>query len=405
MKKLCLEILQWLHKTGDEIRLLEGTIHAYLDCRPPDEPTIRVIEDDETSELLFAAEPTKNEENSIMAIDTGNGRGTIAKRKRVNKKGSVYYWYEGRVRINGKMHTVTGKTLEECLNRLNGVDSVPKTMFQSEETAIHTFNDILNIWMDKKVSKLAKSTQNSYGTCIRLHIPQSLKDKDPNSIKAYHIEEVLAKISQPRQRDITYIVITAAFRWASKNELCNNKSYEAVEHKKHKSNSRRPLEPHELELLLKTTENNIWLRDNILLYVWTGCRLKELYNTTAEDAIDWEGGFIKIWDQKTKKWKYPPILPPIVDILKSKNGRLVSSAQRFQQELREVCDKIGLNDISCHNLRHTCGSQLEALGVPMKTIQKWLGHNTLKVTEDIYTKKTDASIAKDIKNLIERLKN
>ena len=404
MKKLCLEILQWLHKTGDEIRLLEGAIHAYLDCSPPDEPTIRVIEDDETSELLFAAEPTKNEENSIMAIDTGNGRGTIAKRKRANKKGSVYYWYEGRVRINGKMHTVTGKTLEECLNRLNGVDSVPKTTSQSEDTAMHTFNDILSIWMDKKVSKLAKSTQNGYETCIRLHIPQHLKDKDPNQIKAYHIEEVLSKIDRPRQRDITYIVITAALRWASKNELCNNKSYEAVEHKKHKSNSRRPLEQHELELLLNTTKTNTWLHDNILLYVWTGCRLKELYNATAEESIDWEKGTLIIWDQKTKKWKYPPILPPIVDVLKNKEGRLVSCFRRFQDELRVACDKIGLTDISTHNLRHTCGSQLEALGVPMKTIQKWLGHSTLKVTEDIYTKKTDTELTKDLNNLIEKLK-
>ena len=37
--------------------------------------------------------------------------------------------------------------------------------------------------------------------------------------------------------------------------------------------------------------------------------------------------------------------------------------------------------ITFHELRHTFGTQLAAAGVPLRTIQEWMGHRDAKTTE------------------------
>lgn len=41
--------------------------------------------------------------------------------------------------------------------------------------------------------------------------------------------------------------------------------------------------------------------------------------------------------------------------------------------------------ICFHDLRHSCASLLLAHGIPMKSIQEWLGHSTFATTADIYS--------------------
>lgn len=72
-------------------------------------------------------------------------------------------------------------------------------------------------------------------------------------------------------------------------------------------------------------------------------------------------------------------------------------------KIRELCDSLGMKDISTHNLRNTFGSVLYDAGVDMKDIQAWLGHSTLKVTQDIYTKRRRKSTDKGIGELIQKI--
>jgi integrase len=43
--------------------------------------------------------------------------------------------------------------------------------------------------------------------------------------------------------------------------------------------------------------------------------------------------------------------------------------------------KAGVDQITFHELRHTFGTQLAAAGVPLRTIQEWMGHADAKTTE------------------------
>lgn len=40
-----------------------------------------------------------------------------------------------------------------------------------------------------------------------------------------------------------------------------------------------------------------------------------------------------------------------------------------------------INTVTFHELRHTFGTRMSAAGVPMRTIQHWMGHADIKTTQ------------------------
>ncbi len=49
--------------------------------------------------------------------------------------------------------------------------------------------------------------------------------------------------------------------------------------------------------------------------------------------------------------------------------------------LERACQITGIERITPHVLRHTCASWQVQAGVPLYTVQRWLGHSTIKMTE------------------------
>jgi integrase len=54
--------------------------------------------------------------------------------------------------------------------------------------------------------------------------------------------------------------------------------------------------------------------------------------------------------------------------------------RRFKQAL----ERAQVHEITFHELRHTFGTTMAAAGVPMRTIQEWMGHDDIKTTQ-VYT--------------------
>lgn len=65
------------------------------------------------------------------------------------------------------------------------------------------------------------------------------------------------------------------------------------------------------------------------------------------------------------------------------------SVKALDERLAAAVKAAGVQPVTCHGLRHTFGTQCARAGVPMRTLQQWMGHARISTTE-IY-----AAFAKD----------
>jgi integrase len=53
---------------------------------------------------------------------------------------------------------------------------------------------------------------------------------------------------------------------------------------------------------------------------------------------------------------------------------------RLVKRFKAAVARAGLRDVRFHDLRHTFGTAMAAAGVPMRTLQEWMGHRDFKTT-------------------------
>jgi integrase len=53
---------------------------------------------------------------------------------------------------------------------------------------------------------------------------------------------------------------------------------------------------------------------------------------------------------------------------------------RLLKRFKASAKQAGLRPVRFHDLRHTFGTRMAAAGVPLRTIQEWMGHRDFKTT-------------------------
>jgi integrase len=164
------------------------------------------------------------------------------------------------------------------------------------------------------------------------------------------------------------------------------------------SSSRAPefLSEGEISSLLQSCPERIF--PLVFTAIYTGCRQSELFNLKWED-INFEKNQIVIQskeDWHTKSYRYRVI--PIDDDLKymlaylkeNSNGReyvfpALNGGKLNKNQIRRSYMKAvktaGINSTDFKILRHTYASHLVMRGINIRTVQKLLGHHSVKVTE------------------------
>jgi integrase len=54
---------------------------------------------------------------------------------------------------------------------------------------------------------------------------------------------------------------------------------------------------------------------------------------------------------------------------------------KLTRKFKDACEAAGVRVIRFHDLRHTFGTTLAAAGVPLRTIQEYMGHADVKTTQ------------------------
>lgn len=136
---------------------------------------------------------------------------------------------------------------------------------------------------------------------------------------------------------------------------------------------------------------------NIILWTLylTGLRVGELVKLKQKD-IDLANNIIYVWEAKGNKDRKIPIGNKLKEKLKDyiENIRLNIDTDSFfcsrsgkvsipyiQREMKRAVMQSGINkEISPHNLRHSFASNLLKKGVDVNTVQRLLGHTSIKTT-------------------------
>lgn len=65
-------------------------------------------------------------------------------------------------------------------------------------------------------------------------------------------------------------------------------------------------------------------------------------------------------------------------------GGVPMTAEKYSQALRRLCLVVGVDPVTPHAFRHFHATELLSAGVPVKAVQRRLGHSSARVTLDVY---------------------
>ena len=196
-----------------------------------------------------------------------------------------------------------------------------------------------------------------------------------------------------------------ANKWLSDNPFINYRS-------KAKAKEKEFLMPQELEAIAikrVTIDRLAQVRDIFIFCCYTGlcyADVQKLQRHQIATGIDGEQ-WIFTTRQKTDTSSRIPLLPIAAEIVSkyadhpqcsNKNLVLpVLSNQRMNSYLKEIADICGVTKtLTFHMARHTFATTVTlSNGVPLETVSKMLGHNSIKTTQH-YAKILDLKVSQDM---------
>ena len=203
--------------------------------------------------------------------------------------------------------------------------------------------------------------------------------------------------------------LAVANDWLDKNPCLSHKMKNEVVIKEF-------LNEFEIQLMIDkeiTKKRIVQVRDIFVFCCLTGLAFIDVKNLTPVDVKRGVNG--KKWlltnRQKTGTQTHIPLFPhalTLIDRYKNhpesvNNGTVfpVLSNQKMNEYLKEVATVCGLDKhLTMHLARHTFATYTLTKGVPIETVAKLMGHNSLKTTQ-IYAKVIDSKIATDIDAIID----
>lgn len=171
----------------------------------------------------------------------------------------------------------------------------------------------------------------------------------------------------------------------------------------------RYLSHEEVEALIRAVPDDELGRIELPLYlvaVMCGLRQGEVLALRWRD-IDWTAGLIRVRRNYTRgTWGTPkskrssravPMVTRVATELErlSRRSRYIDDddlvfahpalgtvldASKLRKRFKEAVFAAGVRPVRFHDLRHTFGTQAAAAGVPLRTLQEWLGHRDYKTT-------------------------
>jgi len=260
-----------------------------------------------------------------------------------------------------------------------------------------------------------RSTLEDYESTLRVHLAPFFGTKPLQRIAPEDIEGFMAaKASEGRapKSVLNYLgLLHSIFAFGQKRRWCEHNPCKLVDKPRPDTGDAeiRFLDQGELEALLQGVPDGDLASTDRTLYLtaaMTGLRQAELRALRWRD-IDWLAGRVRVRrtfvreEYGTPKSKRSSRSVPLADRvareLERHHGRSAYGSDddlvfghphtgkplersRLLKRYKAALRAAGVREVRFHDLRHTFGTRMAAAGVPLRTLQEWMGHRDFKTT-------------------------
>jgi integrase len=262
------------------------------------------------------------------------------------------------------------------------------------------------------------STLEDYRSFLRVHLVPFFGGKSLDTITPTDVEAFIAaerRDGRSAKSILNYLsVLHSIFAYGEhpRRSWCRHNPVKLAEGKPEAEESAdiRYLDQEEVEALVAATPDDVLGPTERVIYLtaaMTGLRQGELLALRWQD-VDWIAARLRVRQNYvrgefgTPKSKRSTRSVPLADRVAAElerhfqrspfqgdddlvfphplTGTPLDSSKllkRFKQSLKRA----GLRELRFHDLRHTFGTAMAGAGVPMRTLQEWMGHRDLKTTQ------------------------
>lgn len=369
------------------------------------------------------------------------GEGNIRKRSRINKDGSRYEWWEGRITVGSgdgkeqKQRTITGKTQAEVRKKLQE-SAVEINNGTYQEPLKMTVGEWLEVWATEYLGEVKPFTVASYKTQIRVHIAPALGRKKLQALTAPEIQHFYNSLSKgdpplsPKSIKNIHGVLHRALSQAVDLGYIRFNPSDACKLPRVVRKDIKPLDDEQIAAFLGAVAGHRF-ETLYTVTLFTGLREGEALGLLW-DRVDFRRGVILVNQQlqrekkrggeyglvslKNDRFRVIAPAPWVMKLLQDHRRKQLEG--RFQagdlweegpgggyvfcneigqhlathtvyKDFKKLAASIGLPEARFHDLRHSYAVAAIRAGDDIKTVQSNLGHATAAFTLDIYGHVTD----------------
>lgn len=316
---------------------------------------------------------------------------------------------------------IYGRTAEEAESRRD--EAMRRLgMGQDVEDPAMPLRDYLADWLRRQeVKRLAASTLRRYRQIVKNQLEPMLGSVRVGNLTPERIEGVLEELVADglSERSVFHtrdVLRNALRRAVKKRVLVTNPAIDAEMPVREPTEEQRSLTATEAIALIAALDGRRWGAACVVAMT-TGLREGEILRLQWAD-VDEESRALEVPGTKTKGSRVPISLPETAmaalrswraqqaqerldaggewkdrsDLIFTRPDGRPAYAQALLREAQRAAIAAGLGHITFHQLRHTAGSLLQAEGVDLKTIQRFLRHATIQTTANRYVHVVDATL-------------
>lgn len=331
-----------------------------------------------------------------------NGYGSVVKLSGNRRKP---FWIRKTTGYNEKGHPIY-ETIGYSASREEGniiLAEYNKNPWDVDRVKI-TLQELFNLWLEKKSSKLGQSNKNSLKSAYK-HI-NKLSAMKYIEIKAYHMQDTIDNCGKGYSTQGAIKNLWGHLdRFALELDITSKSYSNLLTSDPIPQTSKERFSDDEIKKIWKAYHDYLngkkfesaeWI-DTILIFLYTGFRISELLNLKTENIdlnkMTFKGG------TKTKAGKnrivpiHSAILPIVKNRLKFKseyflniNGQKIK-INVYRTNWNNLMDYLNINKTP-HECRHTFESILDSAGANRKCIDLMMGHVSKDVGNRVYNHKT-----------------